>query len=318
MSPRQLAQRIADRFEIDDYLPIDVSSETARKRLQRDLARVQDLLGADVLHCERSIPQRPLYSLDADLVLPGQDPDLTVIWQTLSQLGALAIPPVVAKDATRRTRQAVRHLTQAQRNWSAKVRLRSRIWLPAPPPIDAEVLQVVQQALFDDRQLLLTYTPRGAEVSKLYSHVHPLLLLIRDGLVYLVARDKSELKQFALHRMNRVEVLPDGCDRTDFDPDRWLEANGDPDLEPEAVRWVFRVSPDLADHLREQPLGTDDQWSAPDSSGYRILTTRLRYSERLVWWILGLWGSIEVKEPIDVRQDIRQRLQRTLVPYEQD
>lgn len=318
LSPQQLAQRIAERFEIEAYLPIEVSAETARKRLQRDLSHLEQLLGSDVLHCERSMRQRPLYSLDADLVLPGQDPDLTVIWQTLSQLGALAIPPLVAKDAARRTRQTVRHLTEAQRNWSAKVRLHSRMWLPAPPLIDPGTLQVVQQALFEDRQLLLTYTSRGVKIPKLYSHVHPLLLLIRDGVVYLVARHRATIKQFALHRMSLAEVLLDGCDRADFDPDLWLTTCGDPYQELQAIRWVFRVSSDLAEHLREQPVGVDDRWSKPDSAGYSILTTDMRYSERLIWWILGLGGNIEVKEPVEVRLDIRQRLERALSPYEQD
>lgn len=316
VSPNQLAQRIADRFEIEHYLPLDVSIDTAKKRMQRDLANLQQLLGTAVLHCDRSQRQRPLYALDADLVLPGQDPDLAVIWQTLSQLGALAIPPVVARDAERRTKRAMGHLTGAQRHWYDKVRLRSRLWLPAPPAIDRAVLSAVQQALFEDRQLLLGYRPRGTSDAKMYDYLHPLMLLIRDGLVYLVARHEQAVKQFALHRACSAEVLPDACRREDFQPDAWLAAHADPGDEPGMLRWVLRVSEDLADHLSEQPLGADDHWEVSDASGRRTLITHMPYSERLIWWLLGLGGNIEVIEPVDVRQEVRERLMRALDCYQ--
>ena len=267
VSPQHLAQRVADRFEIADYLPLDVSVDTAKKRMQRDLAHLQQLLGPAVLHCDRTQRQRPLYALDADLVLPGQDPDLAVIWQTLSQLGALAIPPVVVRDTERRTTRALHHLTSAQRHWHDKVRLRSRLWLPAPPAIDRGVLSIVQQALFEDRQLLLKYTPRGVVDAKTYSYLHPLMLLIRDGVVYLVARHEQVVKQFALHRTVLAELLPDASHRQGFQPDAWLAAHADPGDEPGLLRWVLRVSDDLADHLSEQPVGTGDQWTASEASG---------------------------------------------------
>ena len=318
ISPRYLAQRVSDRFEIDAYLPIEVSADTAKKRMQRDLAHLQQLLGPEVLHCDRTQRQRPLYALDADLVLPGQDPDLAVIWQTLSQLGALAAPPVVVNDAERRTKRAARHLTSAQGHWQDKVRLRSRLWLPEPPEIDRTVLRTVQQALFEDRQLLLGYMPRGTSEAKTYGYLHPLMLLIRDGVVYLVARHEQTVKQFALHRMCSVKVLPDPCHRHAFHPDEWLAAHADPGDEPGLLRWVLRVSDDLADHLCEQPVGTSDQWSECDASGRRTLITQMPYSERLVWWLLGLGANIEVTEPVEVRDEMRQRLEQALSHYQAD
>lgn len=318
IAPNALAQKVAERFEVEDYLPIHASAETARKRLQRDISKLVTLLGEELLQVDRSIKQRPLYSLNADLSIPGQDPDLAVIWQTLAELGSLATPPVVSREVTRRTRQAARLLTERQRHWRDKVRFRSRLWLPTVPAIPRELLQTVQQALFDDRQLSIHYRPRGLDQTKHYDYLHPLLLLIRDGIVYLVARHDEVVKQFALNRMVGASTLPDACTRQDFDPDSWMLAHAEPDTDVEPTQWVFRISPIVAAHLQEQPLSPQDHWTLQDEHGYQTLTSQIVYSERFIWWLLGMGANIEVIEPKAVRQDMRLRLQAALSPYDSD
>lgn len=85
----------------------------------------------------------------------------------------------------------------------------------------------------------------------------PLGLLFRPPVLYLIARNaKGELRQYALHRMERAELLADRTTTSGFDFDDFIR-QGEPDMTwgGEPVRVVVAVTKTFAKIWHGTPLG---------------------------------------------------------------
>ena len=105
-------------------------------------------------------------------------------------------------------------------NWLEKVRIVPNGQTLHPAPIDPDVLPVIYQALFQNRNFSATYQ-RADEIIKNYE-VNPLGLVFRNNSIYLVATlwHYHEIKQLTLHRFHRaIEVArstTDGLNQAAF------------------------------------------------------------------------------------------------------
>ncbi len=107
-------------------------------------------------------------------------------------------------------RQALREMdTGAQTNiWLCKVRTIAPMQALLVPQVDAQCQREVYDALMRDRQLKLSYKKRDVKTVLVYESVHPLAVIQRRPLIYLVClfAGYDDVRMLAMHRMQAAEM----------------------------------------------------------------------------------------------------------------
>ena len=205
------------------------------------------------------------------------------------------------------------------KKWMKRVRVIGRGPRLATPVVRAEVVECVHESLLKDRKLKLTYVRRGDSAPRTYE-LNPQALIVRDGLVYLVATasDYSDLLHFALHRAKAAEVLDSRAIRIkDFDLDDYLvrqQAFSYPDQSSGEISVVLRINGQLRNHLEERPL-SEGQVITDEGESRAILKASVQDTKELRWWILGLGDTVEVVKPADLRKQIGATLKGAAARY---
>jgi predicted DNA-binding transcriptional regulator YafY len=183
-----------------------------------------------------------------------------------------------------------------------------------PPDIDPECQKIISTALLENYQLKIDYV-RLDGVRNIYQ-VNPLGLALRGHVIYLIATkvDTGEQRLFALHRVKKAEQLSEPAVQTaDFNLNDYIDQghlgfawnawNDATTMEPIEIKFIF--SDQATKHLYETPLSRD-QTITDYAPGYKLITATVRYTEQLVWWIRGYNTFIEVLEPVNLRNRIKQ------------
>ena len=99
--------------------------------------------------------------------------------------------------------------------WNRKVRILERGPMLIPPKLNKGIQEAVFQALLAEKQIRIGYKARNKPKHKDYT-VNPLGLVMKGGVFYLVVRfdGHDDIRQLALHRMNKVELLDAACSAT--------------------------------------------------------------------------------------------------------
>jgi predicted DNA-binding transcriptional regulator YafY len=181
-----------------------------------------------------------------------------------------------------------------------------------PPEIKVDLLDVIQQGLMNDTQLSCSYfSAHRNQVNKLT--LNPLGLVQRAHTTYLIATAEpfDDIRQFALHRFEEAYGLPTQCRKPEgFDLQTYIDSGAMQFGTRDKIRLEAWVSDGLARLLREAPL-SEDMRLVPEKEG-SALTATVHESWELKWWILSHAGSIQVRHPLALRDEIHQRLQTAL------
>lgn len=190
--------------------------------------------------------------------------------------------------------------------WKDKVRSLPRGFQLMAPAVDPAVEQAIYEALLKNRALDLLYQGRNDPEPKQLSLVHPLSLVYREPLIYLVCTmwDYREPRQILLHRVKTAHVLERECETLpDFDLDRYINAG----------EFGFRIGPTIhleanfeaeaAAHLAETPISEDQKLTAL-ADGRVLVEASVPHTEELNWWLRGFGDLVEVISPALV-QDSR-------------
>jgi predicted DNA-binding transcriptional regulator YafY len=204
---------------------------------------------------------------------------------------------------------------QSVADWQRKVRHVPPALPLLPPCIDAEVLDVVQQALLHDRQIEVEYETAQADKSSRQT-LHPLAMVQRGPITYLVATafNYRDIRLYALHRMhsavagNQPANRPDDFDLDDYIAGGAFQFGGRDNIVLKAELWEG-----LAYLLQETPLSADQQIQQDDDTF--TLTATVADSWQLRWWILSQGDGIEVIEPIMLRKEIANSLKTAAEQY---
>lgn len=195
--------------------------------------------------------------------------------------------------------------------WKQKVRVIPRYFHPRPAKVPRPILQAVDQALYEERQLRIRYHSleriRNGEPAKDYT-LNPVMLAYRNSYTELLALSDHRpgaLLRFALHRMKSARVLDNHRSRN---PKRdWVEAEIDKRMawpedgnEITLRAWVAHSD---AHHVLDTPLA-DGQETEMAEDGV-IITARLPLTSALIWWILGMGAKIRVLQPPALQEKIR-------------
>jgi predicted DNA-binding transcriptional regulator YafY len=181
-----------------------------------------------------------------------------------------------------------------------------------PPDINVDALEVVQRALLNDTQLDCTYfSAHKNQVSKLT--LNPLGMVQRAHTAYLIATAEpfEDIRQFVLHRFKDARELPTPCNKPEgFELQTYIDSGAMQFGTRHKIRLEAWISDGLARLLTEAPLSEDMQLT-PEEDGSR-LTATVNDSWELKWWILSHAGSIQVQQPLALREEIIQRLRAGL------
>lgn len=192
------------------------------------------------------------------------------------------------------------------KGWLQKVRSVPPQQPLLPPQMDDGYQRTVYLALMQDRQLRLHYRKRDVAEDTLYPCVHPLAVVQRGGVIYLVCMfaDFEDVRTIALHRIQQAEMLYEPSRRkAGFDIDAYIASGqfgviaGTPIL----LHAVFSRA--AGEHLHETPLVADQTLSATDD-GRLLLVATVPNTRALMWWLLGFGDGVVVQQPAALRQEM--------------
>lgn len=299
------------------------------RTLQRDLS--QKLSSRFQLLCSADDPddairkQRPYrwsFAPDAHLSLPAMSPAAALAMhlaeghlQHLLPPGVLALLQPQFVEASSQL-QGMEH--NALSHWARRVRAVPNGKALLPATVDAQVWEEVATALLERRQLEVDYLSRSKGDTKTL-RLHPKGLASRGAVSYLIVTvgHYTDLRHFALHRIQRANVLEDPAIDDEFDIDAYLPtAAFTPRQGTGTVELVADVHPQVAWMLRETPLSADQRLEPLAESHWLRLRASVPDDEETKWWVFGLGENIRIRAPKHLADAIRTKAVETGALYD--
>lgn len=195
--------------------------------------------------------------------------------------------------------------------WPEKVRIIPRTQPLIPATIDAQVLQVIYDALLHDTRFRGRYRPRYADEAEY--DFNPLGLVFRGSVIYLVATvwDYQDPRHYALHRFTQCERLGERLSRPEgFSLDSYIGTGTFQYADQSKdIKVTLLFSAGVAIHLQETPL-SEDQQITQKRDGRTQITATVKDSDQLRWWLLGFGDQVEVVKPKRLRDEFRETVKR--------
>jgi predicted DNA-binding transcriptional regulator YafY len=303
----QLIPRAPARIEAKDLVegPIRLGYDTNYRTTLRDLE-----VGEVCFPLRRNGHKKPYtWSWDRDagfIDVPGISAAAASVYVLVEQNLLPLLPPAMRAALAPNLAKAHRVLAELAGKSGADFASRVRVIPVGPalqtPPVSAEVVDAVTEAVHRTRLIEARYKSRDAPAARDYV-LHPLGLAMRGVKLALAARVEGRdfVQQFVLHRFESARMLDARADRRDFDLDAWIRAGElAVKLSPDPIDLVMRFSPDLAPEVQEIPLvGTTGVETEPD--GWLRVHATVPDTFALRTWLLGFERRVEVVEPPPLR-----------------
>ena len=202
-------------------------------------------------------------------------------------------------------------------------RSRQRIYLDVagwhPPEEAGPYLRTLQEAVWNDRRLLLTYRKANGEIIERL--VDPLGLVAKAGIWYLVGAMKGEMRVLRISRVQAATITEEPCQRPEgFDlATYWAEWSSQFRASWPQYPVTVRVAPEFVPIL-PQVLGEGihtllQQADPPDASGWITLTLTFETFEGARTSMLGFGTNVEVLEPQELREGVAEFAARIVAFY---
>jgi predicted DNA-binding transcriptional regulator YafY len=187
-----------------------------------------------------------------------------------------------------------------------------------PPDIKPDVGATVYEALLKGLRFSADYLALGADAPRTYTF-SPQGLVLRSGVLYIVANlwGYEDVRQFALHRMNRPVLLDEpALPLPGFDLSGYIRDEKAFEFpEGKTVKVHLRVDPWLGRHLQECRLASDQTVTEARSGDYFTVTATIAETQQFQWWIRSLGSAIEVVKPMALRRKIADEIKATSRVY---
>jgi predicted DNA-binding transcriptional regulator YafY len=313
--------------EIRDFL-LDKGVNVGVRTIQRDMIVLKDVFFGIESHALRDGGYGWYWSDNAKVILlsglsPNQALSFILVKKYLSQL----FPETTLNELEPFFEHSDKVLNKLEGNalvkWPDKISVVHPSQPLMPPVINSEFQKIISTALLENKRLHLDYVRLDGE--KIIYTLNPLGLIFRGNVIYLIATkvETSDVRMFALHRIVSAKQLkqdamqPDGFNLATFVDEghmgfAWNAWNIDTILQVIQFKVIFEEH--CAKHLYETPLSTD-QKIIEYIPGYVSITATVRYTEQLVWWIRGYGSFIEVLEPKELRERIKNEALKLVEKY---
>ncbi len=181
-------------------------------------------------------------------------------------------------------------------------------------------LPIVQEALWNDRQLRIGYRASGQSVAR-EQVVHPWGVVAKAGVWYLIAAIGSEPRLYRVSRIEEAAILELPSERParlDLDA-LWRRLRQRAEDRGPGVGVRLRVRPERAEMLlrfiASQVSGPAEREPAPDASGWHVLRIPFVAEGAAQGALLGFGADVEVLSPVSLRQMFAETARRVLELY---
>lgn len=189
-------------------------------------------------------------------------------------------------------------------------------WFQAGEPVPH--LGALSEAVWEGRGVEVEYARGEGPVTR---RLEPLGLVLKAGVWYLVALADGQARTYRVSRVLAVRPLDERVDRpAGFDlASYWAESSAAYEREAPRIDVTVRVHPDRVDQLRSAVGGrvvdAAQRLADPDPDGWLRLRIRLDWPDEAAAHLLSAGSSIEVLEPLEVREQIVAAARRILKRY---
>jgi predicted DNA-binding transcriptional regulator YafY len=283
--------------------------EVSQRTIQRDLKALSEILPGLTVDDEKDFPGWS-WSRDTGLrEIPAMNGHMALTFQLVSIFLQNIFPPSVINQLTPYFDRAEKVLATIDNhqyaNWQEKVRILPRGQALLPAVIDEQIFATISEALLRGKQLRVRYLNRHGE--EIGYDLHPLGLVFRDSVIYLVATiwDYQEPRQLALHRFRQCEQLNQDIQAPDnFKLDNYIAAGNFDygETEDKTIKLKVIFSDRTGHHLLETPLSRD-QKSVNLNDDQLLIEATVRDSAQLRWWLMGFGDCAEIVEPLELREE---------------
>lgn len=300
---------------------IDAEFLVSERTIQRDLQELSQVF--PLLVDEREKPFGWSWRHDSpNFDLPGLSVPEALTLALVEQHLANALPPVTLDALRPYFRSASQALGAIDKDaysnaWLSKVRTIAPMQRLIAPVIDAACQRSIYDALMRDCQLKLAYRKRDASTPSVYESVHPLAIIQRGQIIYLICMfaDYDDIRMLALHRVTEAEVLYlPSRKNTGFAIDQYIESGNMGFCAGPLIGLKAIFSRAAGEHLFETAL-TRDQVLRAMPDGRLELTASLPETRELIWWLLGFADGVEVLEPASLREELAGMIGRMATAY---
>ena len=325
-----LLQRIPVRpgFKTATQLMQELNDEgftVGKRTIERDLNELK--LGPfTVASDEKGVgnnPNRWFFERNARLhMLPAMSMQMAFTLAFAKQVLGDQLPPSVIDTMNPVFSKADETLKSAKgtfKNWDKYIKHVPRTISLQSADIPEDVLNTCLEATLQGLRLSISYRPRSSEDSEY--QVNPLGLVYRDSVIYLVCTlwKYNDIKQLALHRMGKVELIKNSKARkpAGFDLDEYISTEGAFEYTStpgEKISVELKFSADTVQHLRETPLSGDQV--IQDKDGFSIVRASVLDSLQLRWWLMGFGEYVEVLKPKKLRDEFKNTAQKLSSIYQ--
>lgn len=308
ITSRELAQTLAA-----------VGFKVTKRTIERDLVQLASVMPVECN--DKGIPFGWHWSQGQAIDFPVMSMGDAISTAVVEQLTQKLLPPVMLEPLQAKFEQARERLQRLEQSGhftplSNLVRYVAPDLPLLPPKLQFGVLEAVQDALMNARQLLANYRHANGE-SSVGLVLHPHALVQRGRVTYLIATafDYDDVRLYAVHRIQEVVLLPELSQKSpNFQLDHYVNEGAMQFGSEGKVRLELRASPELAQILQETPLA-DDQSIHKKKDGY-IVSATVTDSWQLQWWLLSQGSAVEVLAPSHLRSRLQSEISSMLQNYD--
>lgn len=300
------------------YRLSEAGHETSKRTVERDLV---DLSQQFPLQCnDKGTPYGWHWMPGTASVIPGVSLSEALTLQLIEKRLHPLIPSHMLKALEPRFQQARLKLQSLSTEipaakWADKVASVHPELALIPPSIDENVLEQIQSALLHSFQVECRYYAAHKDKEHTFT-LNPLALVQRSQVTYLIATVEpfEDVRQFALHRFSAArETDCPTIPPPEFNLKGYLASGAMQFGTPAKIKIEAWINDGLSRLLTETPLSQDMKLT-PKENGAELVAT-VNDSWELRWWILSHAGSIKIRKPRTLVNEIAARLQQALDLY---
>ncbi len=189
--------------------------------------------------------------------------------------------------------------------------LRQRLYLDAASWFQTDEpvphLKIVQEAAWQDRQLLLSYRRQNGTVSE--QTISPYGLVAKASIWYLVAATEHGMRVYRVSRIEAVQLSQKHFTRSqDFDLARfWTDWVTGYRVSLPKYPVTLRIGPDLIPvlpYILGEGIRSLVEQAEPDMEGWRVLNYTFEKIEEAQAYVLGMGASVDVIAPEELRVSV--------------
>ena len=295
---------------------VDRGYDVSEKSIERDLNRLVELFPRHVSYIKKFPPYgyRLREASKMSLMKPEEAISVLTAYQYLDPL-----LPKVAEGLNlyiKEAEQVISHnFASNYDNWKNKISIKNEGFQLQHKKIDKNVLSNLHEALLTGLSISATYCPRKTGRNTKYEKLFPIGLVHSGRLLYLIgSHDEKANKRFfwPLNRFKKIELIEDKNPLSQEKVRDHEEIIGF-SFSEQNMRVVLKFEKNAGYILKETPTSKKMRLDEHDDS--IVIEDLLPNSLELENWIIGFGEKVEVLEPAELRNKIKQRIKLAAKNY---